>query len=109
MTSQKFIISSIKKYKNRYIDDGIKIIGLFGSYARGEAKQNSDIDIVIETTPLFLKKYRGVRAFSRLLEIKNELQTLLEKEIDLVDKSALVKKKNLYKEIGKPYESRNRY
>ena len=94
--SKEFILNSLKNYKNRYLDDGVKIIGFFGSYAREDAKDSSDIDILIETTPLFLKKYRGLKAINRLTFIKNELQSKFGKRVDLVDKSALLKNNNLY-------------
>ncbi|MBL7061044.1 MAG: nucleotidyltransferase domain-containing protein, partial [Actinobacteria bacterium] len=38
---KKKILPILKDYR-------VKKIGLFGSYARGEIKENSDIDILIE-------------------------------------------------------------
>ena len=72
------------------------LLGIFGSYARGEESETSDIDILIETTPEFLKTYKGFKAFAKLDEIKHELEHVFEKEIDLVDKVGLTQHNNTY-------------
>ena len=43
------IINIIKKNKGQLnVQFGVTKIGLFGSYARGQADINSDIDIIVE-------------------------------------------------------------
>jgi len=43
------IISFISRHKAEFEQSfGVKKIGLFGSYARGEIREDSDIDIVVE-------------------------------------------------------------
>ena len=54
-----------EKYRPKY---GIEKIGLFGSYARDEATEKSDIDIVIEIKPKSLVKR---------MELKRELEKRL--------------------------------
>ena len=79
----------IKKY-------GVKKIGLFGSYSKGDQKRKSDIDILIELDQNTFDNYFGVW---RLLE------KLFNKEIDLVIESTLkselnyVKKEAIYVKI----------
>ena len=51
MTSRDFILNAIRSNKPELAKFGIINIGLFGSYVRGEASQDSDIDILIEFTP----------------------------------------------------------
>jgi len=58
--------------KQRY---GIEEMALFGSYARGEAKEESDVDIVI----LKMK----VKDISKRLGAKDFLEQQLNKKIDL--------------------------
>jgi hypothetical protein len=48
MTSKEYILSTIESKKDEFSKLGIKDIGLFGSYARGEQSETSDIDILID-------------------------------------------------------------
>lgn len=52
MTNKKInsdeIIRILKENKNVLTKYGVKKIGLFGSFARGEQKDNSDIDFLVE-------------------------------------------------------------
>ena len=59
---------------------GVKKIGVFGSYARGEEKESSDIDILIE-----LEKPIGWEFFY----LKDYLEKKLGREVDLVTVNAL--------------------
>jgi len=52
-----------------------KIFGIFGSVARGEATEESDIDICIET--------RNPDMFM-LVHIKEDLQDIVQKSVDIV-------------------------
>jgi uncharacterized protein len=51
MTNKKSILSTIKSNETEFFRYGIKSIGLFGSYARDEQTENSDIDILIDFEP----------------------------------------------------------
>lgn len=62
---------------------GIARAAVFGSYARGEYKKNSDIDILIEYFPEARKTYFDI------IDLKNELEEVLEKKVDLVTKGAI--------------------
>ena len=55
---------------------GIKYAGIFGSYARGEEKEESDVDILVK---------RGNQTLSLLdfIGIKDELEEILDKKVDL--------------------------
>jgi|SRR3990167_10723019 len=57
---------------------GITFIGLFGSYARGEQDQTSDIDLYVRFDP-----QRTVSLFD-LAKLQQELEQHLNKKIDLV-------------------------
>ena len=91
------IISKLKELKPKYEKDGFIILGLFGSYARGEADDSSDIDILYDLNDkVFLSKYPAFRAFSKLREVKEELENIFHKKIDIADKTTLNK-------IGRDY------
>lgn len=70
------ILSFIAAYKAKFEEEfGIKRIGLFGSYARGEVREESDIDIVveIEKPDLF-----------QLIGIKQAIEEALGTKVDIV-------------------------
>lgn len=72
--------TSLEKIKPKIIDilkkNKIKKAGIFGSYARGEQKKKSDIDILIEPTDdMSLLDFSG---------LKIELEDNLGKKIDLL-------------------------
>ena len=70
------ILDILKKYKHENAGKyGIYNLGLFGSYSKDEERDESDIDIIIETTEPDLFK---------LIHIKDELEQLLHKTIDIV-------------------------
>lgn len=71
----------------------VKNIGVFGSYARGEEKKNSDLDILVEfSEPIGLFK---------LLELEEYLGKITGKKVDLVTKNALkpVVKEDILREV----------
>ncbi len=51
MITKEYILTSIKTYKPELTRLGIRNIGLFGSYLRGEQSEKSDIDILIDFEP----------------------------------------------------------
>jgi hypothetical protein len=73
---------------------GVTKIGLFGSYARDEQTENSDIDIAVELQ----ENKKTLRTFFAL---KRELETLFGKDVDLGIESTLkpIAKQYILKEI----------
>lgn len=68
----------------------IKKAVLFGSYAKGQAKKNSDVDILVDSG------LKGL-AFFGLLE---DVTTSLDKNIDLIDVTQVAKNSNIDNEIA---------
>lgn len=62
---------------------GVDSLSLFGSVARGEATNDSDID--------FLVCFKGQADFDRYMDLKIFLEDLLGRKIDLVTEKALRK------------------
>jgi predicted nucleotidyltransferase len=83
------IVDALISVRPQFESEGVKLLGFFGSYARGEATEQSDVDVLIETDNSFLEKYRGFKAYARLEELKTLLQDRLHKPVDLADRSAL--------------------
>jgi uncharacterized protein len=72
--------------------NGIKKAGIFGSYARGEQRKKSDIDILIKYDKSLLK----------LVGIEMELEKILNKKVDLLTYGGinpLLKKKIIDEEM----------
>jgi len=67
-------IPVLKKY-------GVTKAAVFGSYARDEAKNDSDIDLLVD-----IKKNISLLDFSAL---KQELQELLNRRVDLIEYSQI--------------------
>lgn len=59
----------------------VREIGIFGSYIRGEQKESSDLDILVE--------YETVLGFFKFLELEIYLEELLGTKVDLVRKQAI--------------------
>mgnify|MGYP000995704824 CR=1 FL=1 len=75
--------------KDRY---GVRKIGVFGSYARGEEKESSDIDILVEFDEPTLHNFMGLVFY---------LEELFVKEVHLVTNNALspYMRSNVEKEV----------
>jgi len=90
------IIKKIKILKSKYEPEGFIVLGIFGSYVRGEENEGSDIDILFEMTDSFYKKYPGWDVIPVIDQIKEDFKNELGSNIDLANKNAL-------NEIGKKY------
>ena len=84
------IIEKLHSVKSKYSQEGFIIQGLFGSYSRDEADENSDIDILVEATPEFANRY-GFKAIERIKEIQKELSEFFNISVDLADSSGMGK------------------
>ncbi len=80
---RQIIASEIAALKSRY---HITYMGIFGSYARNEQKETSDIDILVDFDPAF---YPGYLDF---LTLERHLSDILNSEVDLVTKNSLRKR-----------------
>ena len=76
-------IETILKAHRRELEErfGVKEIGVFGSYVRGEATERSDVDILVD--------FYEVPSLLGFIELEEYLEDLLGIKVDLVMKSAL--------------------
>lgn len=63
----------------------IKTLAIFGSYVRGTATEESDIDILIDFNP------DAPIGFFALSDIKNHFESFLQKTVDLLTPQAISK------------------
>jgi predicted nucleotidyltransferase len=66
-----FLAQHKESFSEKY---GVTKIGIFGSYARDEAKEKSDIDIFAEMPP----------KFNLLMKLQDELESQLKHKVDLI-------------------------
>jgi hypothetical protein len=90
------VLATIKSLKEKLQAEGFIIDGIFGSYARGEANAESDIDILYHLDDSFYKKYNGFIGFKRLDEIKELIGKQTNTKIDLAPKNNLSKTAQKY-------------
>lgn len=70
------LMMELRKFKTmRQQEYGIERLGIFGSYARGEARKGSDVDIVVS-----LKK----QDLFHIIGIKQDLEEILHLPVDVV-------------------------
>jgi predicted nucleotidyltransferase len=88
-------VYNISEIKRRllpvFIANGVKSAVLFGSYARGEARPRSDIDVLVDSG------LRGLDFAGLIGKVKNALQ----KEVDLIDVYSVEKNSQIDREIQK--------
>ena len=85
----EYIFSKVKSIKDTLRSDGFIIDGIFGSYARNENTNNSDVDILYHLDKIFYDKYNGFIGFKRLDEIKSFISEQIDKKVDLAPKNNL--------------------
>lgn len=76
MANRKMVLETLNRFKEIYFEKySVTALGVFGSTARDEADENSDIDIVVKMNKpdLFY-----------LVGIKDELQEVFHTKIDIV-------------------------
>lgn len=80
--TKKEIISSIKKSKARLVSLGVKSIGLFGSFVRGQADQDSDVDILVEFDS-------RKRTYDNFIDTCFLLEELFSRKVELITRDSL--------------------
>ena len=78
--SRETILKLIKANHERLRKLGVRELGLFGSFARGEARPDSDVDFFVDLEE---------KSFDRYMAVKELLESVLDRRVDLVLKSAI--------------------
>ncbi|MEO2068980.1 MAG: nucleotidyltransferase family protein [Desulfurobacteriaceae bacterium] len=77
------VLEELRKVKPLlYEKYGVKEILLFGSFARSEGKENSDVDLLVEFK-------EGFETFRNYMNLKEFLEHLFQRPVDLVIKKSL--------------------
>jgi hypothetical protein len=76
------IVDTIRKSRTQLLSYGIRSIGLFGSFARGEANPKSDVDLLVEFDP-------DEKTFDNFIDTCFLLEDLFGRRVELVTKESL--------------------
>ena len=71
------ILKAVRSNRKTIRSFGVKRIGLFGSFVRGEEKKGSDVDLLVEFKV-------GAKTFDNYMDVKFFLEDLLGRKVDLV-------------------------
>jgi predicted nucleotidyltransferase len=84
MENLNSIIDILKIHKSELVDKyGLSQLAIFGSYARRQQRENSDVDILVEfNRPIGLE----------FIDLAEELEQILQIKVDLVSKKGIKKK-----------------
>lgn len=94
MKSTAECIQLLKQFKlDRAETYGIRKLGLFGSVARGEQQDDSDVDVVYEGQPNLLLR----------ISMKEELESLFGCKVDVIRLSSQMKDSIFGKSISKDF------
>ena len=76
------ILETLTRNKQRLFEFGVDQIGLFGSYLTGEARPESDIDLLVDIIPTH-------KTFRNFLALNYYLERLFHRKVELVTKQSL--------------------
>jgi predicted nucleotidyltransferase len=79
-----FIFNLLQSKQQELRGYGVERIGLFGSFVRGDNRENSDIDFLVD----FQKERKNLR---NLIHLGDYLENLFGKKVDLVTPQGLSK------------------
>ncbi|WP_297556163.1 nucleotidyltransferase family protein [Thermococcus sp.] len=87
----KEIDAILRKHKEELRERfGVRSIAIFGSYARGEETELSDVDILVE--------FEGPIGWE-IIDLRDYLEELLGLPVDLITKNAVMSRKELWEHI----------
>ena len=82
VATKEWILATIEEHGAQLNAFGVRRMGLFGSFARGEASLDSDIDVLVDFE-------EGRKTFDNFINVVSLLEDLLGRRVDLVTREAL--------------------
>jgi hypothetical protein len=82
LTTKNDILSVLRENESRIRALGVKRLGLFGSFIRGEQSASSDVDLLVEFE-------QGQKTFDHFMNLSFLLEDLLMRRVELVTTEAL--------------------
>jgi hypothetical protein len=76
------VLAALREHRRQIRALGVKRLGLFGSFVRGEQKRDSDVDVLVEFE-------RDQKSFDHFMALAFLLEDLLGRRVELVTREAL--------------------
>ena len=76
------ILAVLRAYRVPILELGVSRLGLFGSFVRGQACAESDVDVLVEFRP-------GAKTFDNFIRLSFLLEDLLNRRVELVTPEGL--------------------
>ncbi len=80
--SKEEILTALVEHQEPLRALGVKRLGLFGSFVRGQQRSSSDIDVLVEFVP-------GQKTFDNFIQLSFLLEDLFQRRIELITLEAL--------------------
>jgi hypothetical protein len=80
--SSEDVLNKLRENRSQLQALGVKRLGLFGSFVRGEQKGGSDVDLIVEFET-------GKKTFDNFMALSFLLEALLQRRIELVTAESL--------------------
>lgn len=80
--SKDQILKIIRNNQEAIRDFGVSEIGLFGSFARDEQKEDSDIDLIV-------KFKHGKKSYMKFIDLSEYLEKLFNRKVDLLTEKSI--------------------
>jgi predicted nucleotidyltransferase len=82
MPRQNRVLKLVEKRQDMLKQLGVKQLGLFGSFARGDQRADSDVDFLVEFEP-------EKKSFDNFMRLAFFLEDLLKRKVELVTQESL--------------------
>ena len=76
------VLETLHERRERLRELGVRRLGVFGSFVRGEHRPDSDIDLVVEFEP-------GRKTFDTFVELAFYLEDILQHKVELITTDSL--------------------
>ena len=80
--NKELIFARLKRSKSTLEKYGVDQMGLFGSFARDEGRDNSDIDFLVDFKP-------GMKTFDNVMELSFFLTELFQRKVEILTRKGL--------------------
>jgi uncharacterized protein len=79
---KEYILQSLENNKERFMQFGVSKLGVFGSVARNESNEQSDIDFIVDFEP-------GKKNYKNFIRTYYLLNEIFQRKIDLLTEKSL--------------------